>query len=267
VSPVKSLRLHHPEAVWVDRNGAAGDRRFLLVDDGHRLYNGHRDGSLVRAEARWDSRGRTLAVTTPDAGTLEGEVIRGSSTTVEVYGRQLRGHRVEGPWAGALSELCGRTLHLVELADGNWGTDLRPVTMISQSSLGLIDGDGRRFRMLIELDGPDALEEETWRNRRLHIGEATLLVGEATPRCGFPSIDPDTGRRDRDVLRELLDVRGSVRGYPSLGVYAEVLEAGAVRVGDTVEFASTNGSSQELVDRIRISRRRLSSVPQRILRG
>ncbi len=50
----------------------------------------------------------------------------------------------------------------------------------------------------------------------------------------FPSASPDTGRRDRDVLRELLERRGSVDGEPCLGVYAEVLEPGVVRVGDAV---------------------------------
>ena len=51
VTPVKSLRLHHPDAVELGRDGAREDRRFLLVDDGHRLYNGKRDTALVRASA------------------------------------------------------------------------------------------------------------------------------------------------------------------------------------------------------------------------
>jgi hypothetical protein len=37
--------------------------------------------------------------------------------TVDVYGRQVRGHVVEGPWAAALSELVGRSLTLVERED------------------------------------------------------------------------------------------------------------------------------------------------------
>ena len=60
VSPVKSFRLHHPDAVWLDRQGAADDRRFLLVDARRRLYNGARDTVLVRAEAAWDAGSRRL---------------------------------------------------------------------------------------------------------------------------------------------------------------------------------------------------------------
>ena len=90
--------------------------------------------------------------------------------------------------------------------------------------------------MLLELDGLEALAEEAWGGRRVRVGEATLLVGDPTPRCAVPSASPDTGCRDRDVLRELLERRGPLDGEACLGVYAEVLEPGAVRVGDEVEL-------------------------------
>ena len=234
VTPVKSLRLHHPDAVELGPDGAREDRRFLLVDDGHRLYNGKRDTALVRASASWDPATRVLGVTLPNGELLEAEPVRAGAADVAVYGRQVVGHVVRGPWADALSDLVGRSLTLVEREDGAWATDSRPATLISRASLGLLDGDGRRFRMLLELDGLDSLEEEQWRNRRVRAGEATLLVGDPTPRCAVPSASPDTGLRDRDVLRELIATRGAVDGESCLGVYAEVLEPGVVRVGDAV---------------------------------
>jgi uncharacterized protein YcbX len=255
---VKSFRLHHPDAVWLDRQGAVEDRRFLLVDDRGRLYNGARDGVLVLAEATWDATSRRLRLTVPGAATLEADVLRGSSTVVDVYGRRVRGHVVEGPWSGALSDLFGRSLTLVEREDGGWATDVRPVTMVSRASLGMLDGDGRRFRMLLEVDGLDAMEEETWRNRHLRVGEATLLVGDPTPRCAFPSADPDTGLRDRNVLRELIDARGALDGEARLGVYAEVLEPGLVCVGDKLEPGAARRATVYLADRIRNKTRRLA---------
>jgi uncharacterized protein YcbX len=234
VTPVKSLRLHHPESVELGPEGAREDRRFLLVDDGRRLYNGKRDTSLVRTSATWDPVSRHLSMTFPSGESLEAEAVRSRAELLEVYGREVRGHAIDGPWADALSDIAGRSLTLVERDDGVWATDSRPATLVSRSSVAVIDGDGRRFRMLLELDGPAAFAEEEWRSRRVRVGEATLLVGEPTPRCAVPSASPDTGRRDRDVLRELLDVRGPVGGEPCLGVYAEVLEPGTVRVGDEV---------------------------------
>ena len=234
-TPVKSLRLHHPEFVELGPDGALEDRRFLFVDDGRRLYNGKRDTSLVRTTASWDLGSRILSMTVPSGEAIEAVPVRSRAEVVEVYGRQVRGHAVAGPWADAISDLIGRSLTLVERDDGAWATDSRPATLISQSSVGLIDGDGRRFRMLFELDGLEALGEEAWNGRRVRVGEATLLVGVPTPRCAVPSASPDTGCRDRDVLRELLERRGPVDGESCRGVYAEVLEPGMVRVGDEVE--------------------------------
>jgi uncharacterized protein YcbX len=234
VTPVKSLRLHHPDAVDLGAAGAAEDRRFILVDDGLRLYNGKRDTSLVRTAAVWDPASRRLELTVPSGESVEGEAVRERAEVVEVYGREVRGHVIRGPWADALSDLVGRSLTLIERDDETWATDSRPATLVSRSSLAMIDGDGRRFRMLLELDGLEAHGEDSWAGRRVRVGEATLLVGDPTPRCAVPSASPDTGCRDRDVLRELLDGRGAVDGEPCLGVYAEVLEPGTVRVGDEV---------------------------------
>jgi uncharacterized protein YcbX len=234
VTPVKSLRLQHPDAVELGPDGARDDRRFLLVDEGLRLYNGKRDTTLVRAAASWDAGARALALALPGGEVVEGEVARSRSVVVTVYGRDVRGHVVAGPWADALSDLVGRSLTLVEREDGAWATDSRPATLVSRRSVELIDGDGRRFRMLLELDGLDALAEEEWAGRQVRAGDALLLVGRPTPRCAVPSASPDTGLRERDVLRELLAARGDVDGEACLGVYAEVLEPGVVRVGDEV---------------------------------
>ena len=236
VTPVKSLRLRHPREVELRLDGAREDRRFLLVDDGRRLYNGKRDTSLVRASAAWDAEARLLDVTMPDGSAVLGEPVPGAATVVEVYGRQVRGRVIEGPWGDAFSDLAGRSLTLVEREDGAWATDSRPATLVSRASVCLIDGDGRRFRMLLELDGLEPLAEEAWGSRRVRVGDVTLLVGVPTPRCAVPSASPDTGTRDRDVLRELIEKRGPVDGEPCLGVYAEVLEPGIVRVGDAVEL-------------------------------
>jgi uncharacterized protein YcbX len=235
VTPVKSLRLDHPDEIELVRDGAREDRRFLLVDAARRLNNGTRDLALVRTSASWDPDARHLQLTLPDGKLVEGEVGSGEPTVVEVYRRPLHARLVEGPWADALSDLVGRSLTLVERDDGGWATDDRPASLVSRASLDTIDGDGRRFRMLFELDGIPAHAEDEWRNRRLRVGEATLLVGDPTPRCAVPTANPDTGVRDRDVLRELIEKRGPIEGEPCMGVYAEVLEPGLVRVGDAVE--------------------------------
>ena len=245
-------------SVWSD-TGPARTGGFCSWTTLGRLYHGIRDSRLVLCEATWDPTTQATRRDPPGGRNRAGDVVRGPSTVVAIYGRQVRGHVVEGPWADALSDLVGRKLTLVERDDAAWATDLRPATLVSEASLRLIDGDGRRFRMLLEVDGLEALEEEQWRNRRVRVGEATLLVGDPTPRCAVPSTDPDTGRRDRNVTRELVDRRETVDGEACLGVYAEVLRPGLVRVGDDVE-AVVHRSAAALVDRVRLSGRRLRRV-------
>jgi uncharacterized protein YcbX len=236
VTAVKSLRLQHPDEVELGMDGARDDRHFLLVDDGGRLYNGKRDTMLVRASASWDRGSRVLGVTLPDGELVEAEVATATPVRVEVYRRTVDGTVVKGPWADALSDLAGRSLALIERSNGAWATDARPATLVSRASLGVIDDDGRRFRMLFELDGVERLGEERWSGRRIRVGGATLLVGQPTPRCAVPSASPDTGVRDRDVLRELIAARRDHDGEACLGVYADVVEPGVVRIGDAVEL-------------------------------
>ena len=51
------------------------------------------------------------------------------------------------------------------------------------------------------------------------------------------------------------------QGQACLGVYAEVLKPGLVRVGDTVKPGSvTNRSTTQLIDRVRLSGWRLAKL-------
>lgn len=235
VTPVKGLALHNPAQVELTPSGARDDRRFLLTDHGGRLVNGKRvGGSLNLASAEWDREAERLTVHLPD-GNVSAAVERGRALDVEVYGRTLGCSVVDGPFADALSGLAGLPVLLVERPEGSWATDARPATLVSQASLDAFGGDGRRFRMLLELDGLEPYGEDRWQGWRVRIGEVELLVEQPTPRCALPSYDPDTGERTTDMLREILGSRGAIDGLPCLGVYAEVVGPGVVRVGDTVE--------------------------------
>jgi uncharacterized protein YcbX len=236
VTPVKGLALHHPAAVELTAAGARDDRRFLLADEAGRLVNGKRvGGGLNLASAEWDTATQRLTVHLPGGEEIAAVVDRGRSLDVEVYGRRLACRVVEGPFAEALSRLAGLPVLLLERPEGSWATDARPATLVSRASLEAFGGDGRRFRMLLELDELEAYAEDRWQGWRVRAGDVELLVEQPTPRCVLPSFDPDTAERTTDMLREILAVRGPIDGQPCLGVYAEVAAGGVVRVGDAVE--------------------------------
>ncbi len=89
--------------------------------------------------------------------------------------------------------------------------------------------------MLLEVEGTAAHEEDGWEGRLLRVGGAVLRVGGPVPRCDVTQRDPVTGARDLETLRTIGEYRGrGATGTLDFGVYAEVVESGAVAVGDAV---------------------------------
>ena len=64
---------------------------------------------------------------------------------------------------------------------------------------------------------------------------------ELDPRCALTTRNPESGERDADTLRWIDETRGRVDGEVCFGVYADVVEPGDVRVGDTVEPLAKEG--------------------------
>jgi MOSC domain-containing protein len=243
IAPVKSLGLVHPDEVGLGAGGVAGDRRFWLVDDDGRLVNNKRIGPLVRIRPDWDEATRRLALTFPGGEVVDGVVELGAPVAAEMYGEPLPSHDVIGPWQEALSRYAGRPLRLL-WADagavdrgGNGGT----VSLVSRASLERLRAeagveepvDGRRFRMLFEIDGVAAHEEDEWLGAQVQIGDAVIVLNGDVGRCVTTTQDPDLGVADLDTLGTLAGYRreGRTEDLP-FGVYGTVAAPGRVRVGD-----------------------------------
>jgi uncharacterized protein YcbX len=247
ISPVKGLALVDIDAVELERTGAAANRRFHIVDADGRRYNQLRNGALVRIRQEYD--GERLTLRFPDGTAAEGTIALGEEVTTDFYGRPVDGHFADGPWSEALSQWAGRPLRLVQSAPGAAVDRGRGhVSMVSRASLeelgrqGGQDGpvDGRRFRMLFELDGCAPHEEDTWAKRHVRIGEALVHLRGDVGRCAITTQNPDSGVPDFDTLRTLKAYRletANEKGKKHLpfGVYGEVIEPGNVAVGAPVE--------------------------------
>jgi uncharacterized protein YcbX len=246
IAPVKSLGLVHPDEVEVGVDGVAGNRRFWLVDVvGHRV-NGKRYGPLVRIAQEWDEGSRRLALTFPDGTRVEGVVELGDRVHPETISHPFPSRHVLGPWQNAISEFAGVPLTLLwaEQHAVDRGYRGGTVSLVSQGSLARLaeEGgadaplDGRRFRMLFEIDGVAPHEEDEWLGTQVQVGDAVLLLNGDVGRCVITSHDPDTGIRDFDTLGTLAVYRREGRDEPlPFGVYGTVAVPGRVRVGDPVQ--------------------------------
>jgi MOSC domain-containing protein len=246
VTPVKSTALHHPERIRLDDRGAAGDRRFFFVDASGKRFSGATKAPILPIRAAYDEVADTLELRLPNgvvvAGTAEPD---GEALEVNFYGRPVAAHVVDGDFTEALSAYAGHEVRLARPDRQGDAIDVRPVTLVSLESVAeLARRGGRegaldpgRFRMTIEIEGVRAPhEEDTWAGRRVRVGEAVIRIDEPVPRCVVTTLDPDTGLRDFPTLRVIRDYRGTnAEQQLEFGVYADVVEAGEVSVGDPVE--------------------------------
>jgi hypothetical protein len=247
IAPVKGLGLVHPEQVLVEKTGVRENRRFHIVDADGRRFNQLRNGQLVQIRPEYD--GDRLALHFPDGTTAAGQISLGAAITTDFYDRPVEGRLLEGPWSDALSRWAGRPLRLVQSAPGEAVDRSRgEVSLVSAASLaelgrqGSHDGpvDGRRFRMLFELDGCDPHEEDTWVKRHVRIGAALVRLRGDVGRCAITTQNPETGEPDFDTLKTIgayrkITANEAGNKHLPFGVYGEVVEPGAVTLGDRVE--------------------------------
>lgn len=85
-----------------------------------------------------------------------------------------------------------------------------------------------RFRANIYVTGWPAWQEAGLLGETLRIGSARLKVVKTTTRCAAVNVDPDTAARDLDIPPALMKHRGN----NECGIYAEVIEAGDIAIGD-----------------------------------
>ena len=247
IAPVKALGLVHPEEIELTRTGVAGDRRLWLLDDDGRLANGKRFPQLMQVRPEWDEESRRLALGFPGGVTVEGVVEPGEPVEATLYGVPHPSRRVRGPWQDAISELAGEPLTLLWSERGavDRGADRGGwASIVSRGSLERLrveagaaePPDGRQFRMLLEIDGVAAHEEDSWIGSRVRVGEAVLAPLGDVGRCVVTTRNPDTGEFAFGTLDALAGYRreGVTEPLP-FGVYCDVVEPGHVRLGDSVQ--------------------------------
>jgi uncharacterized protein YcbX len=86
-----------------------------------------------------------------------------------------------------------------------------------------------RWRGNIWIDGLAPWEEFDWDDREIRIGETIVRVRERTDRCKSTHSNPETGKRDADVLSALASW-----GHQDFSVRAEVIHGGEIKAGDEV---------------------------------
>jgi uncharacterized protein YcbX len=249
VAPVKALRVLAREQVELGAQGVRENRRFFLIDAEERMVNGKRFGSLQAVVPDYSDGDRTLTLWFPGEVAVSGEVRTGRRLAARFYANTIAATEVLGPWSDALSQHAGAPLRLVESVS-DWGAVDRgrdgAVSLVSSASVEALAHaaaaahpvDPRRLRMLFEIDGTAAHEEDEWLGRPLRIGGAVVEALGHVGRCAVTKRDPDSGEADLDTLGALASYRREADTTEPLacGVHGTIRQPGTVRLGDPVEL-------------------------------
>ena len=87
-----------------------------------------------------------------------------------------------------------------------------------------------RFRANLYVSGWPAWHEAGLLDQTLSIGRVRLKVVKRIVRCAATNVDPETAARDLTIPHTLM----RHLGHNECGIYAEVVEAGTVGVGDAI---------------------------------
>jgi hypothetical protein len=241
---IKGTRLRQVESVTLGPNGAEGDRQFFLIDGRDHLINGMLLGELQRIVADFDSPSGQLTLEFPDGAVVQDVISLGTPIATRRGSNEfLNAREVAGPWGQALSAWADRPVRLMHTESAIDRGAEGAVSLISRASLdrlaqeaGVKSVDGRRFRMLIEIDGVAPHAEDDWVGKSLQVGETVIRFEGHVGRCKITTLDPEQGKADFPTLDLIRRYRGDLTLTEPIpfGVYGRVLEGGTVRLGDSV---------------------------------
>lgn len=246
VTAIKGTGLREVGEVEVTEAGVKEDRRFFLIDERGRMVNAKANGWLQQVIADYSHAERTLSVSFPNGRRITAPVRHGETLMGRFTAREVPGRVVLGDFSEGFSELAGKPLRLVEAPSDGSAVDRglkAGVSLVSKASMARLAAEGngtpvdwRRFRMLVEIDGIAAHEEDGWIGRTVQVGEAVVEFRGHVGRCLVTTRDPLSGDSDLPTLDMLRAYRGEMESTEPLpfGVYGQVMRNGWVRIGDPV---------------------------------
>ena len=270
--PVKSMGGERLTAAALTSRGIPGDRGWAVYDELRKgITNAKRLAPLRTCRARYpsepisDAGSPPVEITFPDGSSVLTDSVDAARRLGELIGRSVS-FRALGPAGseaaprvssegespesirGLNGLLPGEPMadmtafppeRLRSLRQGNF-FDALPLHLLTRTTLKTLarlapesNWDERRFRpnLFVEADEPEGYPELGWIGRRLRVGTAVIDIVTGCPRCVMVTQPFDDLPQDHRVMRTLVRETKHVAG-----VYARVIAAGEVRVGDGVEM-------------------------------
>jgi uncharacterized protein len=237
--PVKGLSPEPLRRAWLEVGETLpGDRRYAIENGPsgfdpalprHRPKMHYlmlmRNERLATLKTRLDAQSRTLVIA------FEGrEAVRGDLGTAEGRGA------IEGFFAGFCPDELRGPPRLLQAPGFSFSDVARKVvSIINLASVATLEDviggaiDPLRFRGNLYVTGWPAWSELELVGQEIAVGSAARLkIVKRIVRCAATNVDPQTGIRDLAIP----DALQRAYGHADCGIYAEVVAAGEIAVGD-----------------------------------
>ncbi|WP_435222506.1 MOSC domain-containing protein [Streptomyces sp. Tue6028] len=260
VHPVKAFRGESPREAVVEPWGLAGDRRWVLIDDGGKVVTQRQQPRLALAAAEL-LPGGGLRLSGPGREPIDVTVPAPVGTTaLDIFGDKVEGVLADDAAHAWCSAYLGTDVRLVHMDDPATcrpvdpdfarpgetvsfadGYPLLVTTLASLDALNSLVAQGdhaqegplpmNRFRPNVVVSGTDPWAEDDW--SRIAIGEVTFRVAKMCGRCVVTTTDQSSAERGKEPLRTL----GRHRRVGNQLIFGQNLvpeSRGTLRVGDPV---------------------------------
>ena len=201
--PVKSMAGERLSGVEITSAGLVGDRVVQVYDARGRIVTARQFPRLLRLRATLGSDGEPF----------------------------VDGLPWESPEVAARVESAVAPGARLKRFDGVERFDILPLLVCTDGAVSMFGRDVRRLRPNILIGGVRGTAERQWMGAALRLPRAEIGLADLRGRCVMTTYDPDTGKQDPGVLRDIVRRFGG-----RLCLNAHVIRAGHVEAGDGVEL-------------------------------
>lgn len=250
--PVKSTGGITQSQVWVEKQGIAFDRRFMVT---------HKDGAMITAREFPQLLNITSALFAQglylSSAQCERLVLKYSDfTMIEAHTNVFKDNfkactttEEANQW---FSAILGAPVQLLYTGDQSNRTreaipfnisfaDGYPLLIISEASLAALNERSieyvpmTHFRPNLVVSGTNAFDEDSW--KRIRIGDVIFEGIKPCTRCVLTTIDPKSATFDakKEPLKTLSEFRSDDKGNIKFGHNLVALNEGVIKLGDFIE--------------------------------
>ncbi|MCD9468375.1 hybrid-cluster NAD(P)-dependent oxidoreductase [Photobacterium iliopiscarium] len=252
VYPVKSTAALTQSHAWVEKQGLAFDRRFMVASDEGAMITARKYPQMVKITATLTMTGLVLQYPNKTdlvlqyadfamvdaSATVWNDNFSAYTTTMiaNQWFSDIIGHSVQFLFCGQQSNRVRSKIgHNVSFADGY------PLLVISEASLAALNERSRdhhtmaQFRTNLVVSNTDAFAEDGW--KRIRIGEVEFEIVKPCARCILTTVDPLTGEFNalKEPLKTMATFRADATGDVFFGQNLVALNEGMIRAGDVIE--------------------------------